>query len=278
MSYMNGVKTASLMALLIALLMGICVSIGGMGFAVVGLIIGVVMNLGVYWYSDKLVLKMTRAIPADPVRYRKLHEMVDRLANKADIPKPELYIINDSNPNAFATGRGPGHAAIAVHTGLLHSLNDQEVEGVLGHELIHVKNRDTLISTIAAVIAGAISYMALMLMWFGDDSRSGYGWITAILAMLLAPIAAALIQMAISRSREYSADRGGAQISNPLWLASALGKIERSVDINPKRRGNQAMEQMYIINPFRGMKFSSWFSTHPPTKDRIKRLQTMVQI
>ncbi|MEA3255681.1 MAG: zinc metalloprotease HtpX [Candidatus Altiarchaeota archaeon] len=274
MSYITGMKTAGLMALLIAVLMGLCALIGGAEYVIFGLVMGVVMNFFVYWYSDKLVLRMTHAVPADPMQYGKLHEIVGRLSGKAGMPKPSVYVIEDSRPNAFATGRGPGHAAVAVHTGLLGRLTDLEVEGVLAHEITHIKNRDILISTVSAVIAGAISYITWILLWFGGGrSRSDYGLILAILAWIMAPIAAMLIQMAISRSREYSADLGGAKLSNPLRLAFALEKIDASVAVNPKREGNQALEQMYIINPFKGVRFESLFSTHPSTKDRVERLR-----
>jgi len=272
---MNTAKTGMLMALLGAILvgMGFMLGSGDPSFAFIFLIIAIILNVGIYFFSDKLVIASTGAKKADPVIYAKLHAMVDRISKKAGIPKPGVYVINRRDPNAFATGRGPGHAVVAVHTGLLEILNDNEVEGVLAHEIAHVKNRDILISTIAAVFATAISYLAWMFLFFDSGRRSWVGIVGSILVMILAPVAAMLIQMAISRTREYGADAGGAKYSNPLYLASALEKISGNYQVHPQREGNKSMAHMYISNPFGGDNIKSLFSTHPPMKERVKRLR-----
>lgn len=271
MSFIDSVKTTALMALLMTLVIGVFWYVGGEEFGFIGLLIGGVMNFGVYWYSDKIILTMTRAKEADRTHYPKLHEIVERLSRKADMPKPRVYVIKDPSLNAFATGRNPKHAAVAVHTGLLETLTTEEVEGVLGHELTHVKNRDTLISTLAAVIAGSLSYLMYAFMWGDRDNRNRSP--LALVAVIVAPILAMLIRFAISRSREYSADAGGAQLSNPAYLASALHKISGSVKTRPIQHGNPATSHMYIINPFLGQDLASLFSTHPPTRERISRLR-----
>lgn len=276
----NYVKTAMLMALMGIVLVGIFALAGWSSgdtemivvYATFGLIIAIAVNFFMYWYSDKMVIKATHAVKADPVKYKRLHEMVERLAVNAKIPKPEVYIVNRADPNAFATGRGPGHAVVAVHTGLLNVLNDQEVEGVLAHEITHVKNRDILISTIAAVFAMIISY-SYLLFWFMSGRRGMLGLAGMLIAMIAAPLIAALIRMAISRTREYAADAGGAKLSNPLGLASALEKISGTVRRYPHGEGEKAMSHMYISNPFgRG---SDLFSTHPRTEERVRRLRKM---
>ncbi len=268
------IRTALLMGLLMGLVIGVFYLVGGAKFGFFGLILGALMNFGIFWYSDKITLMMTHAKEADPVQYSRLHDIVSRISIRAGIPKPRVYVVDNPTLNAFATGRGPGHAAVAVHTGMLQTMTDEEIEGVLGHEITHIKNRDVLISTIAAVIAGSLSYLTYAL-WFGGD-REDRNPILTVIVIILAPIAAMLIQMAISRSREFVADSGGAELSNPIWLASALGKISNSVERNPMREGNPATAHMYIINPFRGIKFASLFSTHPPTEERIRRLRGMV--
>ena len=275
MSFINTTKTAMLMALLGAVLvgMGFMIGKGSLSVAFIFLILAVLMNVGMYFFSDKLVIMTTGAKKADPVVYVKLHAMVERLSKKAGIPKPEVYIVNRHDPNAFATGRDPGHAVVAVHTGLLEVLSDSEVEGVLAHEIAHVKNRDILISTIAAVFATMISYLAYMLVWADSDRRSWIGIAGSILVMILAPIAAMLIQMAISRTREYGADAGGAEYSNPLYLASALEKISGNYRAHPQEEGNKSMAHMYISNPFEAESIGNLFSTHPPMKERVKRLR-----
>ncbi|ODS39728.1 MAG: hypothetical protein A7315_10620 [Candidatus Altiarchaeales archaeon WOR_SM1_79] len=281
----NYIKTAMLMALMGAVLIGIFALAGWwsgsgstgaiIGFATLGFIIAIAMNFIMYWFSDKMVIRATHAKPADPVKYRRLHEMVERLSNNARIPKPDVYVVNRRDPNAFATGRGPGHAVVAVHTGLLDMMSDQEVEGVLAHEITHVKNRDILISTIAAVFAMLISY-SYILFWIVSDRRGMLGLAGMLIAMIAAPIIAALIQMAISRTREYAADAGGAEISNPLHLASALEKLGGITVQYPERSGEseKAMSHMYISNPFGGS-VKSLFSTHPPMEERVRRLRAM---
>ncbi len=282
MSFMNNAKTAMLMALLGAMFVGIgfIISDGkSMTIPLMFLIFAIIMNVGMYFFSDKLVIMSTGAKKADTVKYAKLHEMVERISKKADIPKPEVYVVNRQDPNAFATGRGPGHAVVAVHTGLLDVLSDNEVEGVLAHEIAHVKNRDILVSTIAAVFATTISYLAYMLLWMDSSRRSWIGIAGSILVMILAPIAAAIIQMAISRAREYGADAGGAKYSNPLYLASALEKIGGIAQAYPQQEGNKSMAHIYIANPFGGKEafgfLSNLFSTHPPMQERVKRLREM---
>ncbi len=272
MSFMNNVKTTALMALLIGVMVVAFGFVGGRSFAIMGLFFGIVMNVGVFWYSDKVVLKMTRAHEVGREQAPELHAIVERVSSKAGIPKPRVYVIEDPSLNAFATGRGPGHAAVACHTGLLEALTNEEIEGVLAHEVSHIKNRDTLVSTVAAVIAGTLSYLSYAL-WFGDSrDRSP---ILAIAAAILAPIAGILIQMAISRTREYGADAAGARIADPRYLASALEKIQQGANYRPKRDGNPATAHMYIINPFTKVNFGSLFSTHPPTQERIRRLREM---
>ena len=275
MSFMNNAKTAMLMAVLGAVLvgMGFMLSRGSLAVATIFLIFAIIMNVAVYFFSDKIVIASTGAKKADPVIYAKLHAMVERISRNAGIPKPEVYIVNRRDPNAFATGRDPGHAVVAVHTGLLEILNDNEVEGVLAHEIAHVKNRDILISTIAAVFATAISYLAYMFIFMDPQRRSWIGIAGGILVMILAPIAAAMIQMAISRAREYEADAGGAKYSNPLYLASALEKISGNYRVHPVREGNESMAHMYIANPFSAEGLGSLFSTHPPMKERVRRLR-----
>ncbi|VVB51328.1 Protease HtpX [uncultured archaeon] len=270
----NMLKTTFLMALLMGVVIAAFTLVGGKNYAFMGLIVGGLMNILTYWFSDRIVLAMTHAQPADPAQYKQLNEIVEKVARKANIPTPKAYIVNDPTLNAFATGRGPGHAAIVVHTGLLSACTAQEVEGVIGHELTHVKNRDVLISTIAAVMAGVLSYLGYAFMWNRSDREDRGGNALALVAVILAPIAGMLIQLAISRSREYAADEGGAQLTNPQWLASALEKIDSNVRTHPKQ-GNPSTAHMYIANPFGGTNFINLFSTHPPAKERIKRLHEM---
>jgi heat shock protein HtpX len=273
------IKTGMLMAALTAVFMVAGQVLGGSRGMAFALVIGVGMNFFAYWFSDKMVLKMSGAREATPAEAPELHQMVARLAKRADLPMPKVYIIHKDTPNAFATGRDPNHAAVAVTTGLTNILKKDELEGVLAHELAHIKNRDILISTVAATMAGAISAMASMAQWgmiFGGgrsrNDAGGGGIIGSIAMMLLAPLGAALIQMAISRSREYQADATGAAIcGHPQALASALQQLEifnrqRPMNVNP------ATAQMYIVNPLSGGKLANLFSTHPPMQERIKRL------
>ncbi len=273
------IKTAMLMAALTAVFMVAGQALGGSNGMILALMLAVGMNFFAYWFSDKMVLKMSGAREATPAEAPELHQMVAKLAKGANLPMPKVYIIHQDTPNAFATGRNPDHAAVAVTTGLTSILKKEELEGVLAHELAHIKNRDILIGTIAATMAGAISTMASMAQWsmmFGggrsDDDNGGGGIIGSIAMMILAPLGASLIQMAISRSREYQADATGAAIcGRPQSLASALQQLERynrqlPMDVNP------ATAQMYIVNPLSGGQLANLFSTHPPMQERIKRL------
>ncbi len=276
----NIVKTSILMAALTALFMIAGQMMGGNGGMMFALVMALGMNFFAYWYSDKMALKMSGAREISISEAPELHEIVTTLASRAGLPKPRVYMIRNDTPNAFATGRNPEHSAVAVTDGLLRLLSRNEIEGVLAHELGHIKNRDILISSIAAVMAGAISYLATMAQWAlifggfrGDDDDGGMGGVLgSILMMILAPIAAALIQMAISRSREYLADATGARITGrPLDLAGALQQLDNynhrlPMNVNP------ATAQMYIVNPLAGGTVANLFSTHPPIQERIRRL------
>lgn len=277
----NFFKTFMLMAALTALFMVAGQAIGGRVGLTYALGMALFMNFFAYWFSDKLALKMSGAREVSQTEAPELHQMIQELSIKAGIPKPRVYIVQADTPNAFATGRNPEHAAVAVTSGIMSILNRRELEGVLAHELAHVRNRDILISSIAAVFAGAISHLATMAQWsmiFGggrDDEEGGGNLIGSILMMILAPIAALLIQMAISRSREYMADRSGAQIvGEPLPLANALVKLEEWNHRLPMHV-NPAQAQMYIVNPLTGQSFATLFSTHPPIEERVARLRQM---
>ena len=284
---MNSIKTTMLMALLMALMVALGGIFAGHTGMTVMLIIALGMNFFSYWFSDRMVLSMYNAQEVDRSSAPELYGLVEKLAGRAELPMPRVYIINEDAPNAFATGRNPSNAAVAVTTGLMRALDYNEISGVLGHELAHVKHRDILISTIAATMATVISYAASIAQWaaiFGggrssDDDRGGI--IGLIATAIIAPIAAALIQMAISRSREYSADEGGAEIcGNPNYLASALEKIEYyAVHGAPLPEATPATAHMCIINPLTGrdISFKSLFSTHPDTQERIARLREQAQ-
>jgi heat shock protein HtpX len=282
----NIAKTFILMAALTALFMVAGQALGGQSGMTFALIMALGMNFFAYWFSDKMALAMSRAREVSANEAPQLHETVARLSQRAGIPKPRVYIMPGQTPNAFATGRNPDHSAVAVTEGILGLLNRDELEGVLAHELGHIKNRDILISSIAAVMAGAISYLATMAQWsmlfggFGrsnDDNGGGAGLLSSLVMMIVAPVAAMLIQMAISRSREYSADAAGAQISgHPEGLAGALQKLEsynRSMPMNV----NPATAQMYIVNPLSGGGVNNLFSTHPPIQERVKRLMSLTR-
>lgn len=246
--------------------------------ALFALILAGIMNFVAYFYSDKIVLSMTRAKVVDETEHPVLHRIVSKLAISAGLPKPKVAIINSRVPNAFATGRNPKNSVVAVTKGLLEILNENELEGVISHELSHIKNRDVLIQSVVATIAGAISYLALIGRYsiFFGDSRNRNAGILAFLLSLLAPLAALLIQMAISRSREYEADKSGAIISRkPLSLASALEKIERFVKSGATLNVNPSTSPLWIVNPFRGDALLELFSTHPPTWKRVERLKAM---
>jgi heat shock protein HtpX len=278
-------RSGLLMAFLMGLLMftGYLVGGGSPYFVLMFFGIALLINVGTYWFSDRVVLRMYRARVLDEGENLPLQNMVGGLAVRAGIPKPKVALIPSDVPNAFATGRGPSSSVVAVTRGALDLLSEPELEGVLGHELSHIKNRDTLIMVLAAAIAGAIGYIAFAARWsllMGGNRRNdgGAGLIALLLLAVLVPIAALIVRLAISRGREYLADRGGAEISGrPGGLASALSKIENSVGRRPVKGGNPATSHLFIVNPFRGDTLTSIFSTHPPTQERIKRLRAMEQ-
>jgi heat shock protein HtpX len=261
-----------------ALFLGVGSMFGRNGFYF-SLGFAVLMNFVGYWFSDKIALAMSGAKEVSRDEAPNLHAMIEELSTRAGLPKPRVYVIPEMAPNAFATGRDPKHSAVAVTQGLLQLLSREELEGVVAHELAHVKHRDILISSVAAVLAAALTHLAHMAMWFGGDRdrNNGFGIVGMLLTFVLAPIAAMMIQMAISRSREYEADRLGAEIcGNPLHLASALRRLEagaRQIPMNAE----PAMSHMYIVNPLGGVNFAKLFSTHPPMAERVARLETMAQ-
>ena len=284
---MNYFKTFLLMLVLTGILIVAGGAIGGEQGMVIALIFAAVMNLGTYWFSDKVVLSMYHATPVTEAEYPELYSIVRNLAARGNIPMPKVYIVDEETPNAFATGRNPNHAAVCVTTGIMKILNANELSGVIGHELTHVKNRDILISSIAATVAGAISMLAWMAEWgamfggFGGRSDDREGNIVGIIAMaIIAPLIATMIQLAISRQREYAADKGGAMLSgNPMYLASALNKLEAGNEEEPMQANQMthATAHMFIVNPLRGGVFKSLFSTHPSTEDRIEKLKEMAR-
>ncbi|MBC6440528.1 MAG: zinc metalloprotease HtpX [Rhodospirillales bacterium] len=275
---MNHAKTFMLMAALTAILLVGGFLMGGEGGILVALVAAAGMNFFAYWNSDKMVLRMHGAREVDRKTAPELHGIVEQLARNAGMPMPRVYIIDTLQPNAFATGRNPDNAAVAATKGLLRMLSSEEVAGVMAHELAHVKNRDTLIMTITATMAGALSMLASFAMFFGGSRNSPLGIIGVLAMAILAPMAAAMVQMAISRSREYEADAIGAEIcGRPLWLASALEKIDRGargID-NERAEANPATAHMFIINPLHAHKIDGLFSTHPKTAERIRRLCAM---
>ncbi len=278
---MNYARTALLLAAMTGLFLAIGYLIGGPGGMMIAFVIALAMNAFAYWNSDKLVLRMHGAQEVDAASARQLHAIVARLAQRAQLPMPRVYIMRNDQPNAFATGRDPQHATVAVTTGLLQRLDEREIAGVLAHELAHVRNRDTLTMTITATLAGAIGMLgnfAFFFMGSRDQRDNPLGAIGALLAMIIAPIAAMLVQFAISRSREYEADRVGAAIcGEPLALASALAKIHNTalrID-NPIAEANPASAHLFIINPLHGQAVDGLFSTHPSTENRIRRLQEL---
>jgi heat shock protein HtpX len=267
-------RTTILLASLTGLLVLIGALIGGPKTALLFLFMALLFNLGTYFFSDRIALKMARAKPLSESEAPRLYQIVRELSTRADIPMPRLYITPDEQPNAFATGRSPKHAAVAVTTGITKLLSEDELRGVLAHELSHVKHRDTLIQAVAASIGGAITYIAYMLMWFGDD-ESPLGLVSALAMVILAPIAASIIQLAISRQREYSADASGAAYcGNPESLASALLRLEEGAKAMPMK-ANNAVEPLYIVKPFSGKGLANLFSTHPPIEERVRRLRQM---
>ncbi|MDF1776391.1 MAG: zinc metalloprotease HtpX [Rhizobiaceae bacterium] len=275
---MNMVRTAMLLAVMTALFMAIGYAIGGNTGMLIALVAAAAMNMFSYWNADKMVLKMHHAVEVTEQSAPEYYGIVRQLAQRAELPMPKVYLIKNQQPNAFATGRNPENAAVAATTGLLERLSHEEVAGVMAHELAHVKHRDTLTMTITATLAGAISMLANFAFFFRGGRRDGAGIIGTLAAMILAPLAAMIVQMAISRTREYSADRGGAEIcGHPLWLASALGKIASSANhvINEDAERNPATAHMFIINPLSGLRMDGLFSTHPPTEKRIEALRAM---
>ena len=276
----NWLKTSILMAAIMALFGVIGAYIGGSSGMLLALIFGGAMNVFSYWFSDSMVLKMYNAREVDEYSAPQFYNMVRELAQRADLPMPRVYLIDEAQPNAFATGRNPDHAAVAATTGILHLLSAREIRGVMAHELAHVRHRDILISTISATMAGAISALANFAMFFGGrDSEGRVNPIAGLALALLAPIAASLIQMAISRSREFEADRGGAEISgDPHALADALAKIDAYARGIPMQVAEEhpATAQMMIMNPLSGGGIASLFSTHPSTEERVSRLRAMV--
>jgi heat shock protein HtpX len=281
----NAIKTTILLAALTALFIVIGGALGGQSGMLLAFAFAIVMNLGAYWFSGDIALRMAGAREVSPEQAPELHRLVEELATYARLPKPRVAIIDSPSPNAFATGRDPNHAVVAVTTGILGILNRDELAGVLAHELGHVRNRDVLISSIAATVAGAITMLAHLAQWsmilggFGrssdeEDSGSG-GLIGSLLMIILAPIAATLIQLAITRSREYGADDTGARIhGNPESLARALEKLEMATSVAPLPV-NPAAAHLFIVNPLRGISFGGLFSTHPPIPERVRRLRQM---
>lgn len=278
---MNGLKTMALMVTLTLILVFVGGLLGGKTGMTFALVMAFGMNFVSYWFSDKIVLKMYGAKQVAEGDAPELYSTVRRLAQRAELPMPKVYIMDQDQPNAFATGRNPEHGVVAVTTGIMRILSQAELEGVIAHELAHIKHRDILVSTVAAAIAGAISYLAQMAQWsmiFGgrsNDEGEGGSPIAAMVMMIVGPIAAMLIQMAISRSREYKADQGGAEIAgNPLQLAGALRKLQMASQQIPMQ-ANPATAHMFIVSPISGGGFSKLFSTHPPMDERIARLEAM---
>jgi len=278
----NQLKTGLFLGLLTALLLVLGQAMGGRGGLLIALGFAVVMNVSSYWFSDKIVLSMYRARQLSEEDAPGLFDLVRRLSQNAGLPMPKLYLVPQEQPNAFATGRNPEHAAIAVTEGILRLVSQEELAGVLGHEMAHVKHRDILVQTVASVVAGAVTGIAGMLKWGailgmgGRDRQGGMNGMAAILLAVVAPIAALLIQMAISRSREFMADETGAKLAgNPLPLAGALQKLENYAKALPMEGANPATENMFIVSPLGGGGMAGLFSTHPPTEERVRRLTAM---
>jgi heat shock protein HtpX len=280
----NQLKTTVLLAALTVLIVLFGRMFGGNQGMVIAFIFAMIMNFGSYWFSDKIVLAMYRAKELTPNEAPKIHQLVAELAQRGGIPKPRIYLIPSETPNAFATGRNPEHAVVAVTQGIVRLLNDDELKGVLAHELGHVRNRDILIGSIAATLAGVVMMLASIARWGailgfggGNDDEGGGGNILVLIVMsIVAPLAAVLIQMAISRSREYLADETGARLAeNPRSLASALEKLAQASKRTPMQEAKPATAHMFIVNPLSGGGFASWFSTHPPVEERVRRLRAM---
>jgi heat shock protein HtpX len=278
---MNAVKTTLLLVILTVFFIWVGRMLGGQQGMTIALVLALAMNAFTYWFSDKIVLRMYKAQEVTEADAPELYGIVKRLASRAGMPMPKLYIIPQEQPNAFATGRNPAHAAVAVTQGIMRLLSAEELSGVIAHELSHVRHRDILISTVAAVIAGSVSYLANMAQWamiFGGgrrDDDEGGSPIATLVMIILAPLVALIIQMAISRSREFSADAGGAELAgNPRFLASALRKLDYASKAIPMQ-ANPATSHMFIVNPFTGKSLLNLFSTHPPIEERIRRLESM---
>jgi heat shock protein HtpX len=275
----NTIKTTLLLGLLTGIILWFGGYLGGQNGMVIAFMFALIMNFGAYWFSDKIVLAMYRAQEVDPTQAPELYRIVERLAQSSGIPTPRVFIIPSESPNAFATGRNPHHAVVAVTQGILKMMDNQELEGVIAHELSHVKNRDILISSIAATLAGAIMVLGSMVRWaaiFGgvgrDDDNRGGGILGLVVMAIVAPLAAMLIQLAISRTREYQADATGAQVAgNPYGLARALEKLGKATKRIPMN-ANPATSHMFIVNPLSGHRMLNLFSTHPPLEERINRL------
>jgi len=275
---MTQLRTYLLLGALSILLVLIGDYFGGTDGMTIALIIAAVMNFISYWYSDKIVLSMYRARPVSRLEAPELHEIVEDLATRAGIPKPKIYIVDTPHANAFATGRDPEHAAVVVTSGILQLLDKRELRGVLAHELSHIKNRDILVMSVAATLATAIFYLSRLGLFFGGRRRRGGADAIGLLLLIFAPIAAMLIQLAISRSREYLADESGAKISgDPLALANALSKLAYGAKLRPLTSGSPTTAHLFIVHPFSGGGLASLFSTHPPIEERIKRLKEMAE-
>ncbi len=278
----NNLKTVILLAALTGLMLAVGYLLAGQGGLLIALLFALLMNFGSYWFSDRIVLWMYRAKEIEEHENPRLYRVVREVAQLADIPMPKVCILPSNSPNAFATGRNPEHAAVAATGGILTLLNDEELKGVIAHEISHIKNRDTLIATIAATIAGVISYIAFMARWaaifggMGGRDRNGSNIFELLALAILTPIMATIIQLAISRSREYLADESAAKtLRNSEGLASALHKLDRGIARCPMRTSNRAAASLFIANPFRGNVLFKLFSTHPPMEERIKRLRSL---
>lgn len=279
---MSTLRTAMLLAAMTALFMCVGFLIGGTGGMMIAFLFAAATNLFSYWNADKMVLSMNRAVEVDAKNAPEFYAIVEALAKQAGLPMPKTYLIDNPQPNAFATGRNPENAAVAASTGLLERLSHEEVAAVMAHELAHIQHRDTLTMTIVATLAGAISMLGNFAFFFGGsrNNNNPFGFVGVLVAMLVAPFAAMIVQMAVSRTREYEADRRGAEIvGNPLWLASALDKIARGAERirNPDAERNPATAHLFIINPLHGERMDSLFSTHPSTDNRIAALQAMAR-
>lgn len=281
---MNSLKTVFLMTLMMVLFLLVGGLLGGQDGMIIAFIISLGMNFFSYWFSDKIILTMYGAKQVTEREAPKLYSMVRKLSSQASLPMPKIYVIDNPNPNAFATGRNPRNAVVAVTTGILRILNDEELEGVLAHELAHIRHRDILLATIVATFVGTITFISRIAGWSmmfagGSRDREDSGNVLASLVLLIvAPIAAVILQLAISRSREFMADEGGARISGkPLALASALSKLEQAAHVVPMTNANPSTAHLFIVNPLRGNSIMKLFSTHPPIDERIRRLKLLAQ-